>query len=198
MAWRTVGPCWNASCAERARAMSSDPTRHKCFVAYHADDVDEVADFIDRFASVFIPRCVGVTIDDDFVDSDDERYIKRRIREECLGDSTVTIVLVGPCTWARKFVDWEISSSLRNDSVNKRNGLLAMPLPSMNNSARLPDRVRDNWVSGRPAESYARYVAYPSSADDARSKIEGAFRDRIAKADLVRNRRALKRRNSRC
>jgi hypothetical protein len=37
----------------------------------------------------------------------------RRIRQLYLLDSTVTIVLIGKCTWARKFVDWETQASLR-------------------------------------------------------------------------------------
>jgi len=92
--------------AERVSAQKVDATRHKCFVSYHLADIDEVTTFLDDFATEFIPRSVGVTEEDDFVDSTDNEYIKRRIREEYLTDSTVTIVLLGGCTWARKFVDW--------------------------------------------------------------------------------------------
>lgn len=184
--------------AEAAYARKSDATRHKCFVSYHIDDIDEVEKFLDDFGTEFIPRSVGVTEEDDFVDSDDAEYIKRRIREKYLTDSTVTIVLLGGCTWGRKFVDWEISSSLRNDAVNKRSGLLVMPLPSMNNSATLSDRIKDNWVKDKPEDSYASYVAYPSSASSLRSKIETAFRARTEKADKVQNGRALRRANATC
>ncbi len=184
--------------AEFAAARKSDPTRHKCFVSYHVDDMSEVEAFINDFGSEFIARSVGVTVEDDFVDSDNEDYVKRRIREEYLTDSTVTVVLLGSCTWARKFVDWEVSSSLRNDANNRRNGLLVYPLPSMKNSARLPDRVKDNWVQDRPEKSYARYLAYPTSASVARSNIEDAFGDRVAKSSLVNNSRALRKANSIC
>lgn len=184
--------------AENAAARKFDPTRHKCFVSYHVDDMTEVEAFISDFGSEFIARSVGVTIEDDFVDSDNEEYVQRRIREQYLTDSTVTIVLLGKCTWARKFVDWEISSSLRNDHNNKRNGLLAYPLPSMDNSARLPERIRDNWVDGAPDKSYARYLAYPSSASTVRSNINAAFDDRTTKSSLVENSRALRKANSTC
>lgn len=177
--------------AEAASARKVDATRHKCFVSYHVDDLTEVETFLDDFGSEFIPRSVGVTVDDDFVDSTDEDYIKTRIRELYLSDSTVTILLLGKCTWGRKFVDWEISSSLRNDSVNKRNGLLVYPLPSMNNSAKLPSRVRDNWVKNDQVGSYARYLSYPTSTTAVRKNIESAFGDRTAKSDLVKNSRAL-------
>lgn len=177
--------------AEAASARKVDRTRHKCFVSYHVDDLTEVETFLEDFASEFIPRSVGVTVEDDFVDSADEDYIKTRIRELYLSDSTVTIVLLGGCTWGRKFVDWEISSSLRNDSVNRRSGLLVYPLPSMNNSAKLPSRVRDNWIKDDQEDSYARYLSYPSSTADVRSNINAAFGDRSTKSDLVTNSRAL-------
>lgn len=184
--------------AVRASARKVDATRHKCFVSYHVADIDEVTKFLDDYATEFIPRSVGVTEEDDFVDSTDQDYIKRRIREEYLTDSTVTIVLLGGCTWSRKFVDWELSSSLRNDSSNRRSGLLAIPLPSRNNTARLPDRVGDNWVDGNVAKSYACYRSYPTSAARMRSDIEDAFGARTSKSDKVDNSRALKMGNSAC
>lgn len=184
--------------AEAASLRKFDRTRHKCFVSYHVDDLAEVESFVSDFGTEFIPRSVGVSVEDDFVDSKNDEYIKRRIREKYLADSTVTILLLGSCTWSRKFVDWEISSSLRNDTVNRRNGLLVLPLPSMNNSARLPDRVRDNWVENHPELSYSSFKSYPSSASDLRSKIEEAFQARTTKSSLVSNSRDLLQRNASC
>jgi hypothetical protein len=102
-----------------------------------------------------------------------------------LTHSTVTIVLLGGCTWARKFVDWELSSSLRNDTANRRSGLLAIPLPSRDNTATLPDRVGDNWGQGDESESYACFRAYPASTARLRDDIEDAFAARTSKSDKV-------------
>lgn len=184
--------------AEAAAARKVDATRHKCFVSYHVDDLAEVETFLNDFGSEFIARSVGVTVEDDFVDSADEDYIKRRIRELYLTDSTVTIVLLGRCTWARRFVDWEISSSLRDDMNNKRNGLLVYPLPSRNNRAILPGRVADNWVADDQGASYTRYLSYPTSTAVVRKHIESAFEDRTEKGNLVDNTRALRRSNASC
>lgn len=175
--------------AERATLRSSDSSRHKCFISYHVADLLEVETFVEDYGTEFIPRSVGVTEEDDFVDSKDTDYIKRRIREKYLADSSVTIVLLGAGTWGRKFVDWEISSSLRHDTVNRRSGLLVIPLPSMNNSTRLPDRVKDNWISGDQDVSYALYHSYPLSAQSLRNSIESAFQARTSKASLVDNSR---------
>jgi hypothetical protein len=184
--------------AEQRSAQSADPTRHKCFVSYHVADMDEVTVFLDDYSTEFIPRSVGVTAEDDFVNSTDDEYIKRRIREIYLTDSTVTIVLLGTCTWSRKFVDWEISSSLRNDGVNRRSGLLAVPLPSRNNTATLPGRVGDNWFQGDPSASYASYESYPSSRQQLRTAIETAFAARTTKSDKVNNARPLRQANGAC
>lgn len=182
--------------AELASLKKSDSSRHKCFISYHVADLLEVETFVEDYGTEFIPRSVGVTEDDDFVDSTDTDYIKKRIREKYLSDSTVTIVLLGAGTWGRKFVDWEISSSLRNDTVNRRSGLLVIPLPSMNNSAHLPDRIKDNWVKGDEEASYAHYHSYPLSAQSLRNSIEAAYQSRITKASLVDNTRVLRQRNA--
>lgn len=81
--------------AKRAAARSSDPTRHKCFISYHQEDEDEAEAFIDTNGDIFIAEVLGVSDEDDFIDSDDTDYVMRRIRELYLTDSTVTIVLVG-------------------------------------------------------------------------------------------------------
>ncbi len=184
--------------AETASARKDDPTRHKCFISYHVADMDEVESFLDTFGSEFIPRSVGVTSEDDFVDSDDDGYIKRTIRERYLKDSTVTIVLLGQCTWSRKFVDWEVSSSLRNDSSNKRSGLLAYPLPSKGTSAKLPERLMDNWVKDEPSQSYLTFKTLPGTASGFRAHINEAFAARLDKASMANNSRPLRQRNATC
>ena len=43
----------------------------------------------------FIPRVLGVSDEDEFIKSDDTRYIMDQMRERYLTDSKVTIVLNG-------------------------------------------------------------------------------------------------------
>ena len=171
--------------------------RHKCFISYHQDDEDEVADFIEEFEDVFIPKELGVSDDDDFIDSDDTGYVMRRIREIYLTDSTVTIVMVGKCTWARKYVDWEVASTLRDDPNNKRSGLMAITLPSMSNSTRkLPARVDDNVLGADSDEGYARWWKYPKTEAGLRDMIQTAFDNRDSR--VPDNSRNLRQRNSSC
>ena len=58
-------------------------------------------------------------------DSNNPQYIMRKIREDKLEDSTVTIVLVGSCTHSRRYVDWEVKASLQCGQ-SLPNGLIAI------------------------------------------------------------------------
>ncbi|MGE3445916.1 MAG: TIR domain-containing protein [Acidimicrobiia bacterium] len=174
------------------------PVRHKCFISYHGADIVGVTDFVEKFNDVFIPRVLGASDSDHFKDpvsSEDEEYIKQQIGSRYLSDSTVTILYVGQCTWARKYVDWELSSSLRNDPVNKRNGLLALT-PADRSTHPLPGRFADNWT--KDGSCYARYQYYPRSADELRGWIEDAFKARDSRSNLINNKRALRKINSAC
>lgn len=99
--------------AEGARKTASSPVRHKVFVSYHAADAVEVVDFIAANTDVFIPRAIGMEEDgSDIIDSTNVAYIRQTIRSKFLKDSTVTLLAVGECTWARKFVDWELYTTI--------------------------------------------------------------------------------------
>ena len=124
----------------------------------------------------------------------------RRVRELYLTDSTVTIVLIGRCTWARKYVDWEIASTLRNDSNNKRSGLLGIRLPSAGIKSSLPARLNDNLGTSGGADGYARYIIYPPNDDFLRTTIEDAFtaRSDYSRYSLIDNTRELFKINRHC
>ena len=183
-----------------AEMRSTDQTRHKCFISYHQDDEDEVIQFIDDYSSVFIAKVLGVSDDDDFIDSSDTDYVIRRVRELYLTDSTVTIVLIGRCTWARKYVDWEIASTLRNDSNNKRSGLLGIQLPSAGTYSRTPPRLKDNLPGPHGTDGYARCIIYPSYDDFLRTWIEDAFtaRSDYSRYSLIDNTQELFKYNRHC
>lgn len=174
-------------------------TRHKCFVSFHQEDETETATFVDNFQDVFIPRVLGVSDEDDFIHSNDTNYVMEQIRERYLTDSTVTIVLVGKCTWARRYVDWEVYSTLRNDKNNKRSGLVAITLPSVASydGRTLPARVDDN-VGKDGVLKYARWLKYPSSSAVLKSVIQEAFDARTTRADQIDNTRPRRHNNSPC
>lgn len=181
---------------EGARKSAYSPVRHKVFVSYHAVDAVEVLDFIEGHTDVFIPRAIGLEEDgSDIIDSTDVDYIRSTIRTKYLKDSTVTLVAIGECTWARKFVDWEIYSSLRNPN---RNGLLAVQLPSVKDtSPSIPARLSLN-LSKKDQLGYADYYVPPQSDENLRSWIETAFQARTSRSHLVDLGKSLRERNSSC
>ena len=113
------------------------------FISYYHGDQDEVNEFVEEFSDVFIAKTVGVKDGDFDFDSNDPQYIIRKIRENKLSDSTVTIVLIGSCTHSRRYVDWEVKASLQQGS-SLPNGLIAINLPYMRDIGALPERVNEN------------------------------------------------------
>ncbi|MGX7829034.1 TIR domain-containing protein [Actinokineospora sp. 24-640] len=176
-------------------------TRHRCFISYHQADEEEVQRFVDTFDhtnDVFISRGIGASMPGDIIDSWDPDYIKSRIRQLYLNTSTVTIVMIGKCTWARRFVDWEIAASLRNTVNSSRNGLMAIRLPSVAHyNPNLPPRLHDNLTENQ-GERYARYYDVPSSAADLAGYIDDAYRARTMRAQSATNTRLLFDHNRKC
>lgn len=173
--------------------------RHKVFIPYHHDDQDEVESFIETFdheRKVFIARALGMA--QDIIDSTDTDYVMRRIRELYLKDSTVTIVLIGKCTWARRYVDWEIQASLRHGEVVMPNGLFGIVLPSAGKKPIPPDRLKKNLKGENSDEGYARWYWYPQRKDTLANWIEDAFRARTSRAHLIVNPRDRFDYNRRC
>jgi hypothetical protein len=151
---------------------------HKCFISYNAADKDAVDKFCENFSGSFIRR--GLKMEDDIIDSTNTDYVMQRIRSLYLKDSTVTIVLIGKCTWARRFVDWEVQASLRNPADGYPNGVVAIQL--WDSYKTLPNRVSLNVNSG-----YSKFYAYPKSSASLENMINEAFDARFDKQNLIDN-----------
>jgi len=135
---------------------------------------------------VFIARALGVGMADDVINSDDTDYVMRRIRELYLKDSTVTIVLIGS-TWARRYVDWEIQSSLCHGEIVTPNGLLGIVLPSAGKKPIAPNRLKKNLKGEHSDEGYARWYWYPKWKNSLANWIEDAFEARTSRSPLIVN-----------
>jgi len=136
-------------------------------------------------------------MEQDIIDSDDPDYVMRRIRELYLKDSTVTIVLIGKCTWARRYVDWEIQASLRHGETITANGLLGIVLPSAGKKPTAPKRLKIN-LSSDDQDGYARLYWYPKRKDTLSNWIEDAFNARKSRSDLIINPRERYKYNRSC
>jgi len=108
----------------------------------------------------------------------------------------VTIALLGTCTHSRRYIDWELKTSLRRGSYTP-NGLIGILLPSGGKSVYLPDRFKANWNDGN-VDCYARYYYAPTSAEHLGSWIEDAYNARTTRPDLIQNDADMMKYNSKC
>lgn len=174
--------------------------RRTVFISYYHGDQNAVNSFVRDFSDVFIPKTVGVKEGDFDFDSTNPQYIMRRIREEKLQESTVTIVLIGECTHSRRYVDWEIKASLQQGSTLP-NGLIAINLPMFGTQGlQLPDRLNDNVLRDSSGNNigYARYYRYPRTSSELRTWIEDAYQARTARSSLIVNHTEMMRYNKKC
>lgn len=163
--------------------------QHKVFISYHHKDDKVVSNFVNNYSNnnVFIRRIIGNEYGTS-INSNNVDYTMRVIRENYLSDSTVTIVMIGNETYKRKYVDWEIASTLRNDQNNKRSGLVGIFLPGCNlYNTVIPARLLDNYKSG-----YAKIYNYPQNENQLIQIINDAFYARTERNQLIDNSRRLK------
>jgi hypothetical protein len=180
--------------------MAWSEIKRRVFVSHYRGDRTEVDNFIDYFANqlgIFTPYVLGANENDDFIDSDNPEYVMTRIRELYLKDTTVTIVLVGSCTHSRRYIDWELKSSLRQSDNYIANGVMGVILPSQGSSANLPPRLEANWEKGHE-NCYARYWIYPRSGNELGEWIDDAYSARSTRNHLIKNSQTMMKYNRSC
>lgn len=105
---------------------------HKTYISFKAEDStykDEIQswthlDYVDK--SLNTP-----------ITSTDPDYILRKIREDYLRDSTVTVFLIGTRSaevlgsWEQQYIKGELQASLYNGSGNTKSGILGVVLPDV-------------------------------------------------------------------
>ena len=137
--------------------------RHNLFISHH--DADR--QYKRRFIQMMGDFIVDMSVDEDDIDDTDlaTETVRQEIRDNYIRRSSVAIVLIGPCTWQRMHVDWEIHSSIRHTDYNRRCGLLGIWLPNHRdhgspqyNERLIPARLVDNTQGDNP---YALLYDWP-------------------------------------
>ena len=135
--------------------------RHKVFISFHEQDIKYKEDLVRMMGNRIVDRSVDTGNIDTSLKT---ATVRQKIRDEYIRDATVTIVLIGPRTWQRMHVDWEIGSSIRKTKRNPRCGLLGILLPNHSNHDRkynrhlIPPRLADNYTEDVP---YALIYDWP-------------------------------------
>lgn len=108
---------------------------HRCFISFKTEDA-AYKDFIQLHLKVeMIDHSLNEAIDSEDID-----YIMRKIRDDYLSDSTVTIFLIGSYSnenlgnYEQRYIKRELQASLYHGSGNTQNGILGIVLPHMYNS----------------------------------------------------------------
>jgi len=108
---------------------------HKCFISFKTEDSKYKKTIQEDLDIDMIDNSLNESID-----SDDEDYIMRKIREDYLSDSTVTIFLIGTKSnenlgeYEQAFIKRELQASIYNGKNNTKSGILGIVLPNMENS----------------------------------------------------------------
>jgi hypothetical protein len=168
------------------------PVKRKVFVSYHhARDQASANNFRNAFSygyDIFYDASLNQPIG-----SLNPLYINRTIREDYITGTSITIVLCGIDTWKRKYIDWEIHSTLDKDHA-----LLGIMLPGITGPIHsdgqrrwiVPGRLHTNIVSG-----YAHFITWPQTPQELsaainhaiqRSRQNGHYKNNSA-AKLARN-----------
>ena len=108
--------------------MAKKTPRHKVFICFHEKDIAYKKKFVSMMGMRIVDRSVDTgNIDDTGLKT---ATVRQKIRDDYIRDASVTIVLIGPRTWQRKHVDWELGSSIRRTKKNSRCGLVGILLPN--------------------------------------------------------------------
>lgn len=154
--------------------MVSKIPRHKVFISFHERDIG----YKRRFLQMMEDLIVDVSVDEDDIDDSIlvNETIRQEIRNEYIRQASVTVVLIGCCTWQRMHVDSEIHFSIRETDYNKRCGLLGIFLPDHPghrsdeyNERLIPRRLADT-TEGE--DSYAELYDWPRKRTGRRYKVQ--------------------------
>ena len=107
--------------------------KHKVFISYHHKKDESYKNELVKLGelnNIFVDHSVDTNKIKKNLSAKDTH---NEIRDNFLGESTVTILLVGKNTRRRKHIDWELYSSMRDSqkTTNKKSGILVINLPSI-------------------------------------------------------------------
>jgi len=146
--------------------------------------------YYDRFCEIFDDRYEALTDNslDRRIDSGNAEYVIRRIRELHITGSSCTLVLCGSQTPTRRYVDWEIDASLRQQMA-----VVGIGLPTIvwqGNGTIKPARLQDNIDSG-----YAGWVLWENIVNNPGLLLATIEASNLKSGVLIDNQRVRKQYN---
>lgn len=143
----------------------------KAFISYHHGNDQWAKDYLAKLT--LFNRCfedLSVNTGDIADDNRSSEEIRRKIRDDYLRDSEVTILLCGNDTRGRKHVDWELKSSMIDGRINRKSGILVIDLLATSD---------ERWfcsMLGEKSEIYSDYLDSPTTWFDVETKADFSSR----------------------
>lgn len=157
--------------------------KHKIFVSYQqeTDDVfqNNLGTLLGNRNDVIVSRSAQMgNVGEGF----QSEPLFKKIRDEHLGSTNVTVVLIGADTWKSKQIDWEIGASLWQTPFNPRSGLMGIllptynfPMPNQYDPYTIPPRLQFNLQCG-----FAKIHNWNDDPEQIHTWLEEAFRQRVS------------------
>jgi Thoeris protein ThsB, TIR-like domain len=156
------------------------PIKRKVFISYHHGNDQAYYNLFSQYFSNTLDLFYDNSLER-ALDSTNAEYLNRKIREENIFGTSLTIVLCGPETWKRRWVDWEIHATLHH-----QHGLLGIILStctiSPENRYLVPDRLHENIVSG-----YALWMHWTDDASILKTNMEAAIQRSNSQKSTIMN-----------
>jgi hypothetical protein len=122
------------------------------FISFDHDDTEKVNGFLGLRSIVDGLEFYNHKLDRR-INSADEEYVRRVIREEYITPASVTIVLIGNRTAYSRWVKWEIAESIRQNK-----GLLGIHLKDT--SGPIPEGLPQNHVGSWQPDKFIDWIEW--------------------------------------
>ena len=125
-------------------------TKRRIFISFDHDDTEQVNGFLGLRNIVDNLEFYNHKLDHR-INSSDEVYVKRVIRDEYIAPASVTVVLIGNNTYRSQWIKWEIAESTRQGKgllgihLKDTNGIIPEGLPSNHIGSWQPEKFID-WI----------------------------------------------------
>lgn len=113
--------------------------KHNCFISFKTEDIK----YKDEIVKTLGKERTNVRVLDEWIDSEDIDYIMRKIREDYMKYTSVTIFIIGSHSSENEgydlkgdknaYIKRELQATLYDGSGFRRSGLLGVVLPEMEN-----------------------------------------------------------------
>ena len=163
------------------------PIKRKVFISYHHKTDQAYYNLLSQYFSNTLDLFYDSSLERR-LDSTNSEYLNRKIREEYIFGTSLTIVLCGSETWKRRWVDWEIHATLHH-----QHGLLGIILPTCaknyENKYIVHSRLHENIDSG-----YALWMHWTQDASILKTNMEAAIqRSNSQKSAIINSATKMKR-----